>query len=534
MLSSVVLVSISDLTNADVFVNHNKGFALRRIGMYSTSIVEQIIHSIVPLNDLCATEPTTNICSYSDQLRKTKIFQLASVLSYRDVVEKFSYDKENVSRSIGNDIVRLFTQHHPHQFFNKDQDMIHFTNNQFYRKNRNEQSIQSTSENNLIDNVVDIPQVRLTPAQHIIHRVNNQKIDLEYLSPDDQEIFSSAISSNSNEFSNTQEVINVFTEHIIGQSIYGLPYCSLAEEKPQNSQPCLVISTLFITIPANHHTIFPVYELIPLPIVVDQKKYIYENLPTVVAINSIDNTVLTWQDDTRIKTCTFSKIVFCAQKTLSVSLSKPSCLGQLLDEHQSSTSLCDVHQSINIQDDIIRISDGLWLFYNVQETTTCQLYSNSNALPELISIKQPAILSIACEKTMTCVNFQLPPTSCKRDYLIKTPSFDFTVKNSSRSIIPITNMSNTIIAAYRTHFNKTIDELKTIFKTNQATIYQTIADLATYVISFLSFIFIVAFLRCLTIMKFKLEKEMKTLLHQLRDLLGLQKNKGDLALVNEP
>jgi len=131
MLPFVMLVPIHQLVKNSVFVDANKGFALRRLGTYASNLKEQIIHSIIPLNDLCATEPNTNICSYRADLRKTKIFELSTVLSSRHVVETLAYNKDIISRSIGNDIVRVFSQYQPNQFLNKHHDMIHFTNGQF-------------------------------------------------------------------------------------------------------------------------------------------------------------------------------------------------------------------------------------------------------------------------------------------------------------------------------------------------------------------------------------------------------------------
>lgn len=532
----VILVSIRELTHTDVYVDSNKGYVLRRVGTYVPVLMEQIIHSIIPLNSLCATEPNTNICSYNSQFKNTKIFELSSVLSSHDVVQTFSYDKDNISRSIGNDIIRVFSQHQPNQFFNKQYDVIHFTNNQFYHKNRNERSVQSTSENDVINNFLDIPHVRSTLTQQISHRINNQKIDLDYLSLDDQELFLSTISANLNtfhNFSNVQEVINIYTELTIGQSIHLLPYCSLAQEKSSYSQPCIVVSTLFMNVPIDSLSTYSVYRLIPLPTVFDHKKIMYSNLPEIIAINPSDSTLFAWDEEATVKKCMFSTIISCQQKPISVSLSKSSCLRQLLDERESGTSLCDVKRSDNIQHDVLRIIDNLWLFYNVQQITNCQIYSNFNTLPELLSIKEAALISLPCDKTMTCMDFQIPATSCKKDYIVRTSTFSFTMKNLSRSVISTINMTDTILAAYISQFNKSVNELKTVFKTNQSTGYQTIADLAIYIITFISFIIIIAFFRCLTIMKFKLEKEMKTLLRQLRKLLNIDDTAADFSIDSE-
>ena len=537
MLPFVMLVPIHQLVKNSVFVDANKGFALRRLGTYASNLKEQIIHSIIPLNDLCATEPNTNICSYRADLRKTKIFELSTVLSSRHVVETLAYNMDIISRSIGNYIVRVFSQYQPNQFLNKHHNMIHFTNGQFYRMNHTEQSIQSTLDDNSIDNFSDIPRVRSTPARQIINRLNNQKIDLDYLIPNNLELFLSAMPSILNVFhtsSNAQDVINSFSELIIGQSIYGLPSCSLTEEKTDYSQACLVISTLFVNVPVDDVSTFSVYRLIPLPIVVNHKKYIYSNLPQVIAINPADNLLLTWEAEADIKDCTYSTIISCKKKSISISLSKSSCLTQLLDDHQINTSLCDVSRSVNIQHDVLSISDGLWLFYNVPQTTNCQVYSNVNMLPDLMSIKEPSLVSVPCDKTMTCMDFQIPSTSCKKDYLIATSIFDFAVHNSSRSLISIRNMTRVILQAYNSQFNKSIEDLKTTFKTNQSTIYQMIADLAVYIVTFISFLLIVTFLRCLAVMKFRLEREMRTLLLQLRKLLKLQNTVDDSLIAHKP
>jgi len=530
-------VSIRQLVKHDVFVNNNKGYALRRLGIYSANIVEQIIHSIIPLNDLCVTQPNANICSYSSQLRTTKIFELSTVLASGNIVQTFSYDKDDVSKSIGNDIIRVFSQHQPEQFMNKQNDMIHFSNNKFYHKNQTNQAIQSTLENNVVDNFSDIPRIRSTSAQQVIHHINNHKVNLDYLSFDGLESFISAMPPNLNvlhAFSNVRDILNSFNELIIGQSIYGLPSCSLADEKTDQSLPCLVISTLFINVPVDHVSAFYVYRFISLPIVVDQNKYIYSNLPEIIAINPVDNTLLTWNEEADIKKCTFSTIVSCQEKPSPLSLFKSSCLAQLLDDDQGSTSLCDVSRSVNIQHNILRISDGLWLLYNVPQTTNCQVYSNVNILPELMSIKEPALISLPCDKSMMCIDFQIPSTSCKRNYSVATSTFDFAITNSSRSVISIGNMTRNILQAYNSQFNKTIDDFKTIFKTNQITIYQTVADFAVYIVTFISFLLIVIFLRCLAVMKFRLEREMRTLLLQLRKLLKLQSTVDDSWIAHKP
>ena len=61
-----------------------------------------------------------------------------------------------------------------------------------------------------------------------------------------------------------------------------------------------------------------------------------------------------------------------------------------------------------------------------------------------------------------------------------------------------------------------------------------IADFAVYIVTFISFLLIVIFLRCLAVMKFRLEREMRTLLLQLRKLLKLQSTVDDSWIAHKP
>jgi hypothetical protein len=227
--------------------------------------------------------------------------------------------------------------------------------------------------------------------------------------------------------------------------VFALRYCSLSKRNSLSSQPCLAVSTLFLQIPADSVSTFSVYHLIPLPITFNHDKYIYSNLPKVIGINSIDQTLVMWNDDLVINQCTFLPIVLCQYKPVSVSLSKPSCISQLFDNQQLTTSMCEVSRSQNIEQDVLHIDDGIWLFYNVRHTAYCQFYSNINGLPETVSIREAAVVRMSCDKTITCTHFQLPSTICKEKRVIITPNLTFNPQNLSHFIVPIKNMTQMIL-----------------------------------------------------------------------------------------
>ena len=57
-----------------------------------------------------------------------------------------------------------------------------------------------------------------------------------------------------------------------------------SRQKSLASQPCIAISTLFLQTPTDSTVIYSTYRLIPLSIVSNEQKYIYSNLPVVVAV----------------------------------------------------------------------------------------------------------------------------------------------------------------------------------------------------------------------------------------------------------
>ena len=61
-----------------------------------------------------------------------------------------------------------------------------------------------------------------------------------------------------------------------------------------------------------------------------------------------------------------------------------------------------------------------------------------------------------------------------------------------------------------------------------------IADLAVYIVTLISFIVIVVFLRCFVSTTKRLEKEMKPLLHELRYILEDEKVESDSFNIDKP
>jgi hypothetical protein len=81
-ITIVALVSIREWPTDDIIVNINKGYALRRIGAYSTNMVEQVVHTFLSLDDFCAVQATDAVCIYIQNAGNAQtFFQLGANVS---------------------------------------------------------------------------------------------------------------------------------------------------------------------------------------------------------------------------------------------------------------------------------------------------------------------------------------------------------------------------------------------------------------------------------------------------------------------
>jgi hypothetical protein len=292
--------------------------------------------------------------------------ELATMITSRHTRDTSSaYDRESVSKLIAKDLSRILMQHKPDEFLQDTESSVHFINNQFYYHKNADKLSTSTSSINTVDNYNDILRFRPTSIYIIIKQINSTRISFEYLSLVDLKLFLTIVFSNiddSYKINDVEESLNAFSQIIVGQSVYALRYCGLSRQYSLSSKPYLAVSTLFIRISSNSPSVYSIYRLLPLPIVANGNKYIYSDLPKIIGINSIEQTLIMWNDELDSNECTFSPIVLCHNTPISMSLSESSCLSQLFDDYQSVTIMCQVSRSQNIEQTVLRIDDGLWLF----------------------------------------------------------------------------------------------------------------------------------------------------------------------------
>ncbi|CAF1511660.1 unnamed protein product [Didymodactylos carnosus] len=281
-----------NIPTSDVVIDTDKAFMLRRIGTYAPKLKEEIVHSVMPINNLCDGSSSADVCLFTSHTTSTNIVEPATILSPRDIVTALPrYDSNQASNSIQNDISRIFRIHRPDSFITKTNSAVHFIDNQFHSINNIKKSIFD-STNFLVDgNQSDIPRVLPGPSNIILRQINNNKIGFDFLTNAELRLFLSTIISSIHKFykiNDFSESLNLFSQLIAAQSIYILRSCPIRRENVSANQPCFIVSTLFLRSSIESNIPLSVYRFISLPAIVNGEQFMYSNIPEITGINTDD------------------------------------------------------------------------------------------------------------------------------------------------------------------------------------------------------------------------------------------------------
>ena len=236
--------------------------------------------------------PETDTWMFSSLWKKTNVVELATMMTSRHTGHTLSsYNSDSVLSLISKKLSQVLMQHYPDEITNNNKSSFHFINSQFYYDKSDEKTLSTLSTNNTLYNYSDVTRLRRTSVEKILKQISNNIISFEYLSNTDLNLFLTTIFSSTDTsytISSVQESLNTFIELVVGLSIFALRSCSLDQRNTLPSQPCLIISILFLRTPVDTTSLFSIYRLIPLSIVSNDDKYVYSNLPKVVGLNLKD------------------------------------------------------------------------------------------------------------------------------------------------------------------------------------------------------------------------------------------------------
>ncbi|CAF1143035.1 unnamed protein product [Didymodactylos carnosus] len=121
------------MPTADAVINIDKAFILQRIGQYSSKLEGEIVRSVIPLNGLCLTSSSTDVCQFTTFNTRINTFEFATVLPSRDTVTALPrYESDQLSYLIQEDVNRIFKIPRTDTTILKMDSIMHYINNQFH------------------------------------------------------------------------------------------------------------------------------------------------------------------------------------------------------------------------------------------------------------------------------------------------------------------------------------------------------------------------------------------------------------------
>ena len=127
------------------------------------------------------------------------------------------------------------------------------------------------------------------PAIVLVEQIMKNTIGFDFLKDEEIALFLSPVMlliDKSYGFSSTTEMLNNFFRSILPKAIYVLRSCTNYLEYMGLYPPCLIISTLFVQPFHVDSAAYTVYNLYPLPVVINQTKYTYANVPTTFGLRA--------------------------------------------------------------------------------------------------------------------------------------------------------------------------------------------------------------------------------------------------------
>ena len=501
LIESIKFLPTLNIPAPDVIINTDKAFMLKHIGPYSSKLKEEIIHSVVPLNYLCVRSPSAEVCQFISNTANTNdvnIVEIDTILPSRDMLTALPrYNNNQISNLIRNDISRIFQIHRRHPFITKTNPIVHYIDNQFYLTNNIENSpLNSTTT--LVDiNQSNIPYISLSPSSIILKQIINNKIGFDFLTNTELMSFLSAILSlidKSYQITDLSESLNLFFQLIAAQSVYILHSCPLRQEHIPTSQPCLIVSTLFLRPAIENSAVLSVYRLIALPAIVNGQQFMYSNMPEAIAFNTNDDqTIMLWNSTPQTNECLFSIYVYCQKKPPLIRLFSSPCLSELFAYNTHVVTSCQITRSPAAQTDIINIDSNVWLFFPTGDQLYCHIHSDVSQFNGIIAINEPSIVRMPCGNTIKCTNAELSSSTCtNRSILIQSTAMG---KHEQLSTIPspIKNMMKQLVSTYNLIIKNAMKDILNDIKDDRSTIDTVIEEFGTIVlliifILFLSFI----------------------------------------------
>lgn len=459
-LSGIKFYPASKSLDADIHIDIEKGYLLQRVGVFSPTLQNAIVHTLVPLHSFCQSSPTSEVCQRPSQSKEQNTIELGIVMSSRpQSILASQYKTDDVSKLINKNINEFLLNYPPGELVSNLTTSFHFFNNNFYVKPSQYQSLKPTTG----ENIVATQQVssyfsKFAPTAVIQQIIKNQ-IGFKFLSDEESSLFLYPLMSSidkSYAHSSVQELMSEFSKLIIAQSMQAYHSCSIIYNDRNPYPPCILVSTFFASPPPSNSFTYSVYKFYPLPVVVNQRQYTYSSIPKIFGLNMIDKTLAIWNDNQQNTKCSFSKVVLCEEGPTYVSLSSMPCIKQLLSTDESIVNACEISQTAISQPAIINILEGIWVFYKLDKARQCNMYANMTDSIGNLNLDESSILRLPCQTSVECSDIHFKSTACTETTITIKQYQSAMIKTTSAFQHSLKKLANDIHSAYKA---KAIDSL---------------------------------------------------------------------------
>jgi hypothetical protein len=503
-LEAAKFLPMINLPASDVIIDIGKAIALKRIGIYSSNVKEEMAHSFIPLGDLCAISPTTDVCRFVPSTAGADILELAQILSPRETITPLPrYTSGQLSNYFRNDISRIFESYRPDTFVTEANSIVHFVADHFHSTNFTRSALTDSDVSLIRNNQSDVQRIAHGSSTIISRQIHDKKIGFDFLTDAELMSFFSIIFAEidkSYEVTDLSESLEIFTEIVVAQCVKIVHSCFIHREHISTVRACLVISTLFLRPSIMSDTALPVYRVIPLPAVVHEHQFMYSNLPELIAINSDDQTVMMWNKRPNRNECLFSIFVHCRSTPLLIPLSQSPCLSDLLNYDTGIAASCQIMRSNVLQKNIANIDRDVWLLSPDEGPLTCDVLRRSDQVHNRISINESSVTRIPCGYAITCANVHIPTPHClKHTVLIKSQASG---KYQHLSTAPwsVKDMVKEVQLTYALNLKNIFTDMMHITKNNTMTAARIFRDFSAMIFSTISlalFSLIILFMACI-------------------------------------
>ena len=212
------------LPDAQIIVNMDEGYSLRRIGTFSSTLGNHFIHTFISIDDLCVASSSSDVCMYAAESTKSTILELATMIGNRlKYTSSSDMSKVKLSNLISDNLDQPLAHYHPDRIFSP----LPFSSGDVDRSEKAQQSR---------------PVSRFSPATlaTILHQINNQKLGFDFMNDRQIDVLLKFLFKHidqSLQTSNSRQSLEMSYRLIIAQSVFMLPQCSMDQQFPL-AKPC--------------------------------------------------------------------------------------------------------------------------------------------------------------------------------------------------------------------------------------------------------------------------------------------------------